>query len=215
MRARTTSRFLLPLLLVGAVLATPAFAQGDEDESEYYHDDEPAVEEAEGPVSEADIVALCEFTAWMFERVAEEVAPEFVVPDDAPSRALDFWAGTVGYLDTESILVIAEMEEIWPAVQTNWAGADMDESVLILENVHNLIRYVWGDQVTPMASYLYGEISYEQFSPSLDAVLLYWESDYAMAEEEDVDTGDGGSPSFTETFPDAVSTIMGSQIVYD
>ncbi|HYE76748.1 MAG TPA: hypothetical protein VEI97_02070, partial [bacterium] len=160
---------LAPLVLAALLaFAAPATAQGGDTTVPA---DDYAVEEAEGPVSEADIVALCEFTAWMYERLVQSQDPSLGLPADAPDRAVDFWAGTIGALDAETILLIGEMEQIFPAAQANWRAADADGQAAIVENVRNLVVLVWGDQVVPMASYLAGEITYDQFAPSIDVVL--------------------------------------------
>jgi hypothetical protein len=160
-----------------------------------------------------------EFTVWLYDRLIQSADPSVELPPEAIERAEQFWAYVWDGLDPESQALIGQVDLFWPAAATNWYESEPEQQRQILVNIANLVSAVWGEQVVATASFLAGEISYDEYVPYMDALQLAW----ANAAEPYEDLGGGASqPQSHEsessesewTIHDVVSTHLGNFIEY-
>ena len=169
----------------------------------------PDTESFEGEVSTDDMADLCRFTAWAFERLVQSADPSLSLPENAPTKALDFWIYVWPSVDPETKHLISQMDQIWPAVQDNWESAGTRQRDAIVGNIRDLLVTVWGKHVASMASYMAGEITYDQFAPAMDEVVTTWYS--ASGANEGSGAGTDESQSYG-LLADSLDTYWGNFI---
>jgi|GEM_PF-6441322 len=232
-----TAHLRLPWLLLGlftSALLIPgvAHAQGDpnaenvpyEDTEGLYESDMMADEGemidwvevpkdmGDGVVSTRDVVALAEFTIWMFDRLVQSQDPTLAMPADASTRAVDYWVYMWPSMDDESKALISNMDLIFPAARENWEASTSAQRAAIGEDVLSLVVAIWGDQTGPAASYFANEISYEDFVPGMDRILAGFPNYDSSGEY--VDEGYANSGTGEYSINDLVSTHLGNFIEY-
>lgn len=229
--------FLLGLFLSALVVPGIALAQGggDSEDMDYvdtagYYESDLMEDEGEmidwvdvpkdmgdGVISTRDMVALAEFTIWMFDRLLESQDPTLAMPADAASRAVDYWVYMWPAMDDESKALISNMDLIFPAARENWASSTYAQRQAIGEEVLSLVVAIWGDQTGPAASYFANEISYEDFVPGMDRILAGFpnyneEGEYV---DDSSDSGYANSGTGEYSIHDLVSTHLGNFIEYN
>jgi len=218
---------MLVSLIALSGLSTAAPAQTER--SNTAPDDDEVIEIIEAPEGAGDGVismrdgrALANFTVWLYDRLIQMADPTLELDEDAPQRAADLWAYMWPSLDPESKVLISQMDQIWPAAQANWEAADEEGKAVIAEHIRQLILAVWGDQVTSTASFLAGEISYEDYVPAMDDMMAgggatAGEENRGGGNEGDNEEGPGDNGGGNDTgisIHDAVSTHLGNFIEY-
>jgi hypothetical protein len=132
---------------------------------------------------------------------------------------MEFWTYVWDVVDVDTRALVSQMDVIWPQARANWSGANAAQREQIATDILQLIISVWGDEAVATASYLAGEITYDEYLPFMNVVHSRWAAG-AEAGGNDVQgtaeggAAEGGSTDDGPSIHDMISTHLGSFIVY-
>jgi hypothetical protein len=169
----------------------------------------------EWSIPEVPARPLGEFTCWLYDRLIQSVDPTLQLPPEASDRAEQFWMYMWDGLDPDSRSMIDQIDLYWPAARTNWEASGPEERLQINAYIVSLVDGIWGDQVVATASFLAGEISYDEYVPYMDALYTSWVGGIETEEYPQDDTSQPETREDSEwTIHDVVSTHLGNFIEY-
>ena len=173
---------LLTLGLALGALAAPASAQGSGYLSDSMTTQGDPIEvvqvprgSGDGVISERDVVCLAEFTTWAFDRVIQSVDPKLAMPANATENAVTLWASVWPGLDAGTKAEFSQMDVLWPNIRREWAHETAAQRSKTVGDLRALLVDFWGNQIGPAASFLAGEISESQFTPSSYLIMARWQ----------------------------------------